>query len=191
MPLATVSPALKSPPPRLKITDIECHVLLAPDYDVSFTSSAQDSLVVVIHTDGGVSGVGECDANPWMAKACIEAPGTHTMGLSIKDTLIGADPFEIGDLWRRIYLGTASLVGSLRQRGWRARSCIARRRHAQIHHALCLAAASRQALRGISRCFVRLGRARQVIGLHGHENRNHHERAFWPRYARPSGPTSP
>ena len=87
MPLATVSPKLKSAPPRLKITDIECHVLLAPDYDVSFTSSAQDSLVVVIHTDGGVSGVGECDANPWMAKACIEAPGTHTMGLSIKDTL--------------------------------------------------------------------------------------------------------
>ena len=107
MPLATVSPKLKSAPPRLKITDVECHVLLAPDYDVSFTSSAQDSLVVVIHTDGGVSSVGECDANPWMAKACIEAPGTHTMGLSIKDTLIGADPFQIGDLWRRIYLGTA------------------------------------------------------------------------------------
>ncbi|MFO0992203.1 MAG: mandelate racemase/muconate lactonizing enzyme family protein [Hyphomicrobiales bacterium] len=107
MPLATVSPQLTSQPPRLRITGIDCHVLLAPDYDASFTSSAQDSFVVVIHTDGGVSGVGECDANPWMAKACIEAPGTHTMGLSIKDMLIGADPFEIGELWRRIYLGTA------------------------------------------------------------------------------------
>jgi L-alanine-DL-glutamate epimerase-like enolase superfamily enzyme len=107
MQLATVSPHLAGAPPRLRITDIECHVLLAPDFDVSFTSSAQDSLIVVIHTDGGVSGVGECDANPWMAKACIEAPGTHTMGLSIRDMLIGADPFAIGDLWRRIYLGTA------------------------------------------------------------------------------------
>ena len=107
MPLHTISPVLTSAPPKLKITEIECHVLLAPDYDVSFTSSAQDSLVVVIHTDGGVSGVGECDANPWMAKACIEAPGTHTMGLSIRDTLIGANPFEIGDLWRKIYIGTA------------------------------------------------------------------------------------
>ena len=73
----------------------------------AFTSSAQDSLIVVIHTDGGVSGVGECDANPWMAKACIEAPGTHTMGLCIKDMLIGADPFEIGALWKKMYLGTA------------------------------------------------------------------------------------
>ena len=82
-------------------------MLLAPDYDASFTSSAQDSFIVVIHTDGGVSGVGECDANPWMAKACIEAPGTHTMGLCIKEMLIGEDPFQIGDLWKKMYLGTA------------------------------------------------------------------------------------
>ncbi len=107
MPLETISPQLGTAPPRLRITGVECHVLLAPDYDVSFTSSAQDSLVVVIHTDGGVSGVGECDANPWMAKTCIEAPGTHTMGLSIKDMLIGSDPFDIGGFWRRAYVGTA------------------------------------------------------------------------------------
>jgi L-alanine-DL-glutamate epimerase-like enolase superfamily enzyme len=107
MPLTTISPTLKTTPPRLQITDIECHVLLAPDYDSNNTSSAQDSFVVIIHTDGGVSGIGECDANPWMAKVCVEAPGTHTMGLSIRDMLIGANPFEIGNLWRKIYLGTA------------------------------------------------------------------------------------
>lgn len=107
MHLTTISPKITGSPPRLRITGVECHVLLAPDFDASFTSSAQDSLVVIIHTDGGVSGVGECDANPWMAKACIEAPGTHTMGLSIKDMLIGADPFQIGELWRKIYIGTA------------------------------------------------------------------------------------
>ena len=107
MPISTISPQLTTSRPRLRITAIDCHVLLAPDYDATLTSSAQDSLVVVIHTDGGVSGVGECDANPWMAKACIEAPGTHTMGLSIKDMLIGADPFEIGEVWKRIYIGTA------------------------------------------------------------------------------------
>ena len=107
MPFRTVSPVLSGERPRLRITDVECHVLVAPDYDASFTSSAQDSLVVVIHTDGGVSGVGECDANPWMAKACIEAPGTHTMGLPIKGILIGADPFDIGEIWRKVYLGTA------------------------------------------------------------------------------------
>jgi hypothetical protein len=42
-----------------------------------------------------------------MAKACIEAPGAHTIGLSIKEILIGADPFQIGDLWKKMYFGTA------------------------------------------------------------------------------------
>jgi L-alanine-DL-glutamate epimerase-like enolase superfamily enzyme len=107
MPFKTVSPKLEGAAPKLKITEVECHVLLAPDYDASFTSSAQDSFIVIIHTDGGVSGVGECDANPWMAKACVEAPGTHTMGLCIKEMLIGEDPFKIGDLWKKMYLGTA------------------------------------------------------------------------------------
>jgi L-alanine-DL-glutamate epimerase-like enolase superfamily enzyme len=105
--IETVSPQLPGPPPKLTITDVECHVLLAPDFDPGFTSSAQDSFVVVIHTDGGVSGVGECDANPWMAKACVEAPGTHTMGLSLRDLLVGADPFATGELWRKAYVGTA------------------------------------------------------------------------------------
>ena len=105
--MRTISPRLDGAPPRLKITGIDCHVLLAPDYDPRFTSSAQDSLIVAIHTDQGVTGIGECDVNPWMAKACIEAPGTHTMGLSIRDTLMGADPFEIGALWQKLYLGTA------------------------------------------------------------------------------------
>ena len=103
----TISPQLPGPLPPLKITDVECYALLAPDFDPGFTSSAQDSFLVVIRTDGGVFGVGECDANPWMAKACIEAPGTHTMGLSIRDLLIGADPFRIGELWRTCYVGSA------------------------------------------------------------------------------------
>lgn len=91
----------------MKITDVTCHVLLAPNYDPTFTSSAQDSFVIIITTDSGHSGIGESDVNPWMAKACIEAPGTHTMGLCVKDMLLGEDPGDIAGLWRKIYLGTA------------------------------------------------------------------------------------
>jgi L-alanine-DL-glutamate epimerase-like enolase superfamily enzyme len=91
----------------MKITDVECHVLLAPNYDPSFTSSAQDSFLVLIHTDEGLTGLGESDVNPWIAKACIEAPGTHTMGQCIKDLLIGADPDAIEAIWRELYVATA------------------------------------------------------------------------------------
>ena len=90
----------------MKITGVDCHVLLAPNFDKSLTSSAQDSFIVALHTDEGITGFGESDVNPWIAKACIEAPGTHTMSLSLRDILIGSDPCEIDELWQRMYVGT-------------------------------------------------------------------------------------
>lgn len=91
----------------MKIRDIECHVLLADDYDPGFTSSAQDSLLVVVRTDDGLEGYGESDLNPWIGKACIEAPGTHTMGLGVKELLLGADATDVRALWDRVYTMTA------------------------------------------------------------------------------------
>src|SRR4051812_28047113 len=61
----------------------DCHVLLAPNFDPRLTSSAQD--IVSVHTDESITGYGESDLNPWIAKACVEAPGTHTMSLSLRD----------------------------------------------------------------------------------------------------------
>ena len=64
------------------------------------TVQAQDNLVVFIHTDAGITGVGESDANPWMLKAAIEAPSTHTMGMGLKDMLMGADPLDDAEALR-------------------------------------------------------------------------------------------
>lgn len=91
----------------MKITAIECSVLLAPDYRADACSSAQDDLVVKIHTDTGHVGIGETDTNPWVAKAMVEAPGTHIMGLGLKDMLIGRDPRDVEALWERMYVGSA------------------------------------------------------------------------------------
>jgi L-alanine-DL-glutamate epimerase-like enolase superfamily enzyme len=91
----------------MKITDIECFVLLVPDYRADACSSAQDDLVVRIHTDEGLVGIGETDTNPWVARAMIEAPGTHIMGLGLKEMLIGADPRDVEGLWERMYTGSA------------------------------------------------------------------------------------
>ncbi len=91
----------------MKITDIECHVLLVPDYRADACSSAQDDLVVRIRTDEGLVGIGETDTNPWVARAMIEAPGTHVMGLGLKEMLVGADPRDVEGLWERMYTGSA------------------------------------------------------------------------------------
>ena len=91
----------------MKITDVETYVLLADNYDPNLTSSAQDTCLVIIKTDEGIEGYGECDTSPWVAKAFIESPGTHTMDQCVKDILIGSDPLKIDDLWSKIYVGTA------------------------------------------------------------------------------------
>jgi L-alanine-DL-glutamate epimerase-like enolase superfamily enzyme len=91
----------------MRITQIDCHVLLAPGYDVGATSSSQDDIVVEVHTDEGISGLGESDLNPWIARACIEAPGTHTMGLGLTQMLLGEDPLQPELLWEKLYVGSA------------------------------------------------------------------------------------
>jgi L-alanine-DL-glutamate epimerase-like enolase superfamily enzyme len=91
----------------MKIIDVECFVLLVPDFRADACSSAQDNLVVKIRTDDGLVGIGETDTNPWVAKAMIEAPGTHIMGLGLKEILMGADPRDVEGLWEKMYVGSA------------------------------------------------------------------------------------
>jgi len=91
----------------MKITQIDCHVLLDSDYDASATSSSRDDIVVEIHTDEGITGIGETDVNPWIAQACIQAPGTHTMGRGLSEMLIGEDPLQPETLWEKLYVGSA------------------------------------------------------------------------------------
>ena len=91
----------------MKITDVECHTLLVPDLRKDQTSSAQDDIVVFVHTDEGITGIGETDVNPWIAKACIEARSTHTMGLGLKEMLLGEDPRDPERIWEKLYVGSA------------------------------------------------------------------------------------
>ena len=63
--------------------------------------------MVAIHTDEGLTGIGETDVNPWIAQACIEAPGTYTMGLGLAEMLLGQDPMDVEAHWERLYVGSA------------------------------------------------------------------------------------
>lgn len=91
----------------MHITQIDCHILLDPDFDTTAASSSQDDLVVEIHTSDGITGFGETDINPWIAAACVTAPGTHNMGLGLEEMLLGADPLDIEAIWERLHVGSA------------------------------------------------------------------------------------
>lgn len=63
--------------------------------------------MVSVHTDEGITGIGEVDANPWIIKATIEAPGSHIMSLGLRELLIGQDPCQPAAIWDRLYTFTA------------------------------------------------------------------------------------
>ena len=91
----------------MKITDVTCSVLIVPDYQTDACDSAQDTIVVKVHTDEGLIGIGETDANPYVIKAMIEATGSHIMSLGLRELLVGQDPTEPIALWDRLYTFSA------------------------------------------------------------------------------------
>jgi L-alanine-DL-glutamate epimerase-like enolase superfamily enzyme len=91
----------------VKITKVECHVLVEPNHNLLATSSAQDDIVVEVFTDEGITGIGESDVNPWIARACIEAPGSHTMDQGLGSVLLGLDPLNPPKVWETLYRATA------------------------------------------------------------------------------------
>src|SRR5438128_137495 len=91
----------------MKITNVDCTVLMVPDCSLDSCDSSQDTIVVEVHTDEGITGIGEVDTNPWVVKALIESPGSHIMNLAFKDLLIGQDPTQPQAIWDRLYTFTA------------------------------------------------------------------------------------
>ena len=91
----------------MRITTIDCHILTDPGIEVESTSSAQDDIVVEIRTDEGLVGVGETDLSPHIARACIEAPGSHTMARGLSEMLLGSDPTDVEAIWEELYVGSA------------------------------------------------------------------------------------
>jgi len=91
----------------MTITDVTATVLVAPDCNANACDSAQDTVLVEVHTDEGITGIGETDANPWVIKAMIEAPGSHIMSLGLKELIVGQDPTQPAAIWDRLYKFTA------------------------------------------------------------------------------------
>lgn len=80
---------------------------MVPDCNLDACDSSQDTVVVRITTDEGITGIGEVDTNPWVVKALIDSPGSHIMNLGFKELLIGQDPTRPAEIWDRLYTFTA------------------------------------------------------------------------------------
>jgi len=89
----------------LEITKVEAIPLRLPNVSDAIDGS-QDDLVVKVHTDEGITGIGEVDAPPTIVKAIIEAPSSHGWSRGLGEVLIGADPLDPEKLWDAMYGAT-------------------------------------------------------------------------------------
>jgi len=90
----------------VKITEVEAIILRQPVVDGAIADGSQDDLIVRIHTDEGITGIGEVDSAPEVVKAVLDAPHSHFIATGLRHVLIGQDPLDIEGLWRRMYLGS-------------------------------------------------------------------------------------
>jgi L-rhamnonate dehydratase len=85
------------------ITDVEAIVLRQPALNEGIADGSQDDLVVRVHTDVGIVGIGEVDSAPEVVKAVIDAPASHAIASGLRHVLIGQDPLQIEQLWDVMY----------------------------------------------------------------------------------------
>src|SRR5215510_12689525 len=95
-------------PPReaaMKISRVEAIHLRLPEVNERCDGS-QETLVVRVHTDEGITGIGEADSSSHVARAIIEAPISHKICRGLAECVLGQDPFEIDRLVHRMLEGT-------------------------------------------------------------------------------------
>ncbi|MEZ8099014.1 mandelate racemase/muconate lactonizing enzyme family protein [Vibrio bivalvicida] len=86
----------------MKITNIEVICLRVPQNGEA-CEWGQDAVIVKVHTDNGLVGIGEADSSPTVVKACIETPHSNLYCYGLKELLLGENPLEIERLWNKMY----------------------------------------------------------------------------------------
>src|SRR5947207_3647100 len=89
----------------MKITRVEPIHLRLPNVSERCDGS-QETLVVKVHTEAAIVGLGEVDSSSLVARAIIEAPLSHKICRGLAECVLGQDPFEIDRLVHRMYEGS-------------------------------------------------------------------------------------
>ena len=92
----------------MKITDVEAIVLRQAVVNEGIADGSQDDLVVRIHTDEGITGIGEASGWPRVIQTAIE---------DFKGVIVGEDPGRIERIWQKMLIammghGMTGVVGA-------------------------------------------------------------------------------
>jgi L-rhamnonate dehydratase len=86
----------------MKITDVESILLRLPEVR-EIGDGCQSVLIILVHTDAGVTGIGEAHSNPEVSRAVLDSPLCSVSASGLKRLLIGEDPLAINRLWDKMY----------------------------------------------------------------------------------------
>jgi L-alanine-DL-glutamate epimerase-like enolase superfamily enzyme len=89
----------------VKITRVEPIHLRLPKVNERCDGS-QETLIVRVHTDAGITGIGEVDSSSAVARAIIQAPVSHKICRGLAACVLDQDPIEIDRLVQRMIEGT-------------------------------------------------------------------------------------
>ena len=90
----------------MKITSVEAIHLRAEDPLIELFDGSYDDCVLVVHTDAGLTGIGETESLAPAIQAIVRGPSAHNHARSLSAVLVGADPADPVALWHRMYQST-------------------------------------------------------------------------------------
>lgn len=88
------------------ITALDAVVLRQDTVDASKADGGQDNLLVRVHTEDGIVGVGEVDSSPEICKAVIDAPASHSINNGLRNLLVGHRVENLEDTWEHLFRGS-------------------------------------------------------------------------------------
>jgi L-alanine-DL-glutamate epimerase-like enolase superfamily enzyme len=93
----------------MKITGVDAIVLGEPLERVARDSwdGSQDTVLIRVSTDAGITGIGEVDSAPEVVRAIVESPASMRTMWGLRELCLGEDPREIARVWRKLYRGTS------------------------------------------------------------------------------------
>ncbi len=86
----------------MRITAVETIHLRVPVVE-AIPDGTLDVLMVKIHTDEGLTGIGEVTSQSYVCKACFEAPRSAARRHGLASILVGEDPRDVEGLWEKMY----------------------------------------------------------------------------------------
>ncbi|MEW6755667.1 MAG: mandelate racemase/muconate lactonizing enzyme family protein [Candidatus Latescibacterota bacterium] len=89
----------------MQITRVSALVLRLPQVTAA-CDGTQDTCLIRIDTDEGITGWGEVDSAPTVVKAIVDAPLSHQIANGLANALQGADPMAIDACWQHMERAT-------------------------------------------------------------------------------------